>query len=114
MILSFEFIFFIIFNLNFKNNLQNLIEKEFREQAKIIGIALKYEKKFILKEIGENIQNRITIIQKDGKVIYDNRKEGHENEMGSHRYREEVKEALREKEGFSIRKSNTLNKKLLY
>ncbi|WP_307905434.1 sensor histidine kinase [Haliovirga abyssi] len=114
MIISFEFIFLIVFNVYLKNNFQNFTEKEFREQAKIVEIALENEGNSILKKIGEHSSNRITIIKKDGKVIYDNRKQGHESEMDSHRYRKEVKEALNGKEGFSIRKSNTLNENLLY
>lgn len=55
---------------------------------------------------------RITWIDKDGKVIYDSRSDS--TDMENHLQREEVREALKEGEGQSIRYSNTLLERSFY
>lgn len=114
MIISFEFVFLIVFNIYLKNNFQNFTKKEFKEQAKIIEIALKNNENSILNKIGEDTSNRITIIGKNGKVIYDSIKQGDRNESNSNRYRQKIKGILSEEEGFFVSKSETLDEDLLY
>lgn len=54
--------------------------------------------------------NRITIIDQNGDVKFDSAS----NTKESHKYREEVVEALEKQEGFQVRYSKTLNKKMIY
>ncbi len=55
---------------------------------------------------------RITWIEKDGNVLYDNRSNA--NEMENHLEREEIREALANGEGESARYSSTLTERSLY
>lgn len=54
--------------------------------------------------------NRITLINLEGKVLFDSAS----NTKESHRYRSEVVEAIEKDEGFQIRYSETLKKKMIY
>lgn len=54
--------------------------------------------------------NRITLISLEGEVLFDSASKTKE----SHRYRTEVVEAIEKHEGFQIRYSETLKKKMIY
>lgn len=58
------------------------------------------------------IKERVTLISKDGKVLFDNKAKA--SEMGSHAKRKEVKNALKNGEGYDIRRSETLGVKTCY
>ena len=55
---------------------------------------------------------RITVIQNDGSVIYDNYADT--SQMDNHSGREEIQQALANGEGFSVRNSDTLSENLFY
>ena len=62
-----------------------------------------------------NLKNedlRITIIDADGTVVYDN--EANDIEMDNHKDRPEIESALKNGEGSDVRKSSTLNKSTYY
>ena len=62
-----------------------------------------------------NLKNedlRITIIDADGTVVYDN--EANDIEMPNHKDRPEIESALKNGEGSDVRKSSTLNKSTYY
>ncbi len=59
-----------------------------------------------------NSECRVTWIDSDGTVLYDNRKDA--GTMENHAGREEVQEALKNTSGTSIRKSSTLSEHTLY
>ncbi len=59
-----------------------------------------------------NSECRVTWIDSDGTVLYDNRKDA--GTMENHAGREEVQEALENTSGTSIRKSSTLSEHTLY
>ena len=65
-------------------------------------------------QIGDVIvgEHRVTLIQSDGTVLYDNRKDP--SEMENHINREEVQEALSSGEGTSTRRSSTLGMDTVY
>lgn len=74
---------------------------------------------FSLKKITDDIKDRIglraTLIDKNGKVISDSELKTSElNGVENHLYRPEVQEALIKGSGLAIRKSNTIQKKLIY
>lgn len=57
----------------------------------------------------DSTENRITLIGKDGTVLYDNVADA--ASLDNHREREEIRAAVKEGEGVSIRYSETLTKK---
>lgn len=63
-----------------------------------------------LKKLTFLTQNRITIISKEGDVLFDSAS----NTTEKHSDRIEVKQAIKEKEGFSVRYSETVNDELIY
>lgn len=60
----------------------------------------------------EDIKERITLIDPDGKVIYDNRAIA--AKMQNHADRAEVKQALKNGDGYAVRRSETLGSKTCY
>ncbi len=62
--------------------------------------------------IKKNIKLRLTIISQDGTVMAESDKD--KTKMDNHRYRDEIIQASKEKYGYQIRHSKTLNENLLY
>ena len=65
-----------------------------------------------IRNLSENIDSRITIILKDGKVIIDSEK--NPEQMENHKNRPEIIEAGKSGKGYRIRQSDTLQKKMMY
>ena len=65
-----------------------------------------------IKELGRKINTRLTVIRPDGKVMADSEKDP--AAMDNHRYREEIDEVFRGKDGRSIRYSKTVKQDMLY
>ncbi|HVP36681.1 MAG TPA: hypothetical protein VMT04_06755, partial [Terriglobales bacterium] len=66
-------------------------------------------------EVGKKIQGRITIIDKQGKVLGDSYESGEALfHMENHKNRPEVSSALQDKPGKSIRYSYTIKEEMLY
>lgn len=57
----------------------------------------------------ENGNNRVTLVRKDGKVLYDSKTDA--EKMDNHAKREEISEAMEKGKGMSIRYSTTLTEK---
>lgn len=66
----------------------------------------------LVKKLGAQSDTRITIIQKDGRVLADSHEEA--LQMDNHGQRPEVLEAFAGKQGMSIRFSKTLGQSLMY
>ncbi|MGB9836976.1 MAG: ATP-binding protein [Candidatus Saccharicenans sp.] len=66
----------------------------------------------ILKIQARLMRTRVSLIKPDGQVVFDTEKDY--AELESHRYRPEVDRALRGEKAWSIRFSDTLQKKLIY
>ncbi len=64
--------------------------------------------------VAENVQRRFTLIAKNGDVLYDSEKRGFEEELATHKYRDEVRAAYSGEEGFDIRMSESVGRKLAY
>lgn len=60
----------------------------------------------------DNIDYRVSWIDKDGTVLYDNR--GDQSTMVNHLQREEIKQAIEDGKGYSKRYSDTMMKQLVY
>jgi len=66
----------------------------------------------LVKRLGEQSETRITIIQKDGRVLADSREDA--LQMDNHAGRPEVLQALAGETGVSVRFSHTLGQSLMY
>lgn len=83
---------------------------ELREEAGIISTGIEEDGQEYLDQL--HTSRRVTLIDSDGKVLYDN--EADAATMENHSDRTEVKEALNSGSGKSIRKSATMTKETLY
>lgn len=82
------------------------------DETRLIGHAVENEGKAFFNNLDDK-DFRITWIDTDGKVLYDSDYSSI-NSMDNHLTREEIKQALSNGEGQSIRYSATLTNKLLY
>lgn len=106
-----------------KSNYQKEMESKLAGYCKIInryiedeldkGVTLDYNK--FVREFHKQIGGRITIIDKNGKVLGDSNVDPSQVAyMENHRYRQEVIQALEKGIGISMRHSSTLNIDFLY
>lgn len=103
-------IFFVSLNIGYLSSLSKLeIKSTLRENVFIISNLIKEYKKDDYQQIFKGSDIRFNIINKQGKVEYDSVRFNNENSFENHGTREEVKAALNNEPGFSIRKS-TLSK----
>lgn len=90
---------------------QSQIEKELKNEAMYISSAIENEGTEYLKRI-TNDEKRVTLISADGTVIADTSVEA--DELENHLDREEIKEAIADGYGTSVRYSETLTEKVVY
>lgn len=88
------------------------IYRELQNEASYIGEAVEEGGADYLNELGNIGSSRITWIDSDGKVLYDNEVKDISS-MENHADREEVKEAMEYGIGTSTRYSNTLDEKTM-
>ena len=86
-------------------------EKQLEDELSLAVIAVEKDGRNYLKELQSN-QYRLTWVAENGDVIYDTKSDG--KSMENHADREEIQEALRNKEGKSSRYSTTLLEKTIY
>lgn len=94
----------------------NLLRKEVISELRAYTLELKNLQVFedintVLEKKSEN-ELRITVVNSDGTVAYDNSTDI--RDMDNHGTRPEVSEAFDQGEGYAIRKSDTLNKDTFY
>ena len=83
---------------------------ELREEANILSYGIEAQGQEYLNQI--NTDRRVTLIRRDGTVLYDN--EADPSTMENHSNREEVEEAVKSGSGHSIRKSETMMRETIY
>lgn len=89
----------------FFNTFQNQINADLKADAEIIAKSYEYlSENGDLQDFAES-SIRITLIRSDGSVIFDSEKMSDEN----HIERDEIKNALENGEGYSVRRSSTTN-----
>lgn len=93
----------------FFGTFENQIKKDLKEETKSIIVAI--NSGVDIKSY-QNQNARITLIDKNGEVIFDNKANVSKNE--NHLSRPEVKEALEHGEGQDVRKSSTMNSTTYY
>lgn len=96
------------------NLLKNQVFEDLRVYAKIVScFSSPMEEK--LADFNEDLRSdhiRITLVEKDGRVIYDT--EANADEMENHENRPEIREAMEKGTGKQVRKSDTLDKNIYY
>lgn len=92
--------------------IQDQVVEEIRSYAYLLRDI--YENEHISWENFDSIADdvRITVVEKDGSVIYDNYVEA--STMNNHAGREEIREAIKSGEGSAIRTSDTLSENRFY
>lgn len=119
-IIIFSLIFYF-FTLNYRDfyleqlesNLKNNIYLLKSNKSIVTNLNNSENLDSIVKDIGNNIETRITVIAEEGEVLADSRYEP--NLMDNHRDRPEVQEVIGGKDfGYSTRRSDTLNQDMYY
>lgn len=90
---------------------QNQVLEDLKIEAELIKKSIDSNDE-IKKKYTDVKEMRVTWINKDGTVLYDN--EANEKLMENHKKRKEVREAFENKHGSSIRESNTLRVNTFY
>ena len=106
LIVTIVLIFGVLFEY-FENQLTN----ELKSEATYISHALENEGEEYIDNF-KNEKKRITLIDKNGVVLADT--SANEDELDNHSDRDEVKEAMKDGSGTSVRYSNTLMEKTIY
>lgn len=91
----------------------NLMEKELRQEADYIKTAIEKTGESYLKEMDDvRRATRVTLIDKNGTVLYDSGADAIERE--NHKDRPEIQNAEKNGSGQDIRESKTLKKEMIY
>lgn len=86
------------------------IQRELENEASFLSHAIEHEGTEFFEGF-DNHNNRVTLINEKGKVLFDS--ETNAKELDNHAEREEVQEAIEKGKGMSIRYSTTLMKKTI-
>ena len=103
--------FFFVLSKNQDNGYHTTIESFLHTVKETYEFSTDYEKDAEYLEAISTDNYRVTIISPNGTVLADST---HKELTENHKNREEVKQALKEGEGYSIRSSSTLDKKVMY
>ena len=90
---------------------ENQIRTEVESEAGYIAQAVENEGVSFLESL-DNTDRRITLVNPDGTVVFDNQADA--SSLDNHAEREEIKQAMEMGTGMSVRYSKTLTEKTLY
>ena len=93
------------------NHFGNQLEEELRTEAEFLSIAVENAGMGAFDSIPSEAE-RITYIDTDGTVLFDNRSNA--DDMENHLDREEIQEAMEDGSGMAVRESDTLSQRTLY
>ena len=93
------------------NHFGNQLEEELRTEAEFLSIAVENEGMGAFDSIPSEAE-RITYIDTDGTVLFENRSNA--DDMENHLDREEIQEAMEDGSGMAVRESDTLSQRTLY
>ena len=93
------------------NHFGNQLEEELCTEAEFLSIAVEDEGMSAFDSLPADSE-RITYIDTDGTVLYDNRSKT--DDMENHLDREEIQEAMENGSGMAVRESDTLSQRTLY
>ncbi len=116
-ILIFSVLFFIVGAIVYywsKDFYANQTRDSLLNNIEIISFELQNNSNLdsLAQKIKNSLNLRLTVIAQDGKVIAESHKD--KSKMDNHKLRDEIIQANREKYGYKIRHSNTIDKNLLY
>ncbi|MEF2733816.1 MAG: histidine kinase, partial [Blautia sp.] len=89
----------------------NQLEKELRTEAAYLAIAVEKEGLEAFESLPAQAE-RVTYVDKDGTVLFDNLADS--RDMENHGQREEIQEAREKGFGTAVRNSHTLSRKTMY
>lgn len=108
LLLSYAILTLIMYDRNL-----SLLESEVRQEARYIRTAIEISGSEYLEEMnGVDWTTRVTLIDQDGNVLYDTRRDS--STLENHSGRREIKEALENGEGESVRMSDTVGQEMYY
>lgn len=87
------------------------LEEELRREASYLSVSVEKEGIEAFESLPADAE-RVTYIDTDGTVLFDNRAE--EDAMENHSDREEIQEAFQQGAGTAVRESDTLSQRTLY
>lgn len=89
------------------------MRQDVKNEAEYLAHALDNTKgEVFIRGIGDMITSRLTLIEEDGKVVFDSRTEA--GDMENHGDRPEVQQALKEGKGETVRFSQTFSQQTFY
>ena len=100
----------VLYN-HFGNQLEEELREELRTETEFLSIAVENEGMGAFDSIPSEAE-RITYIDTDGTVLFDNRSNA--DDMENHLDREEIQEAMEDGSGMAVRESDTLSQRTLY
>lgn len=103
---------FFIVRILYKN-FERSIYANLKTESNILAQEIMYDKKILYESNNQHIGTiRITLIDRNGSILYDSNYTP--NEMENHLYRSEIQDALKKGEGTSSRLSDTLKERFYY
>lgn len=106
------FLFMKIVNKEYEGNLKQSLKRNSILVSNLLNFNDSSNSINIIKEEFKNCDFRVTYINKNGVVLYDNDIDS--KKLDNHNKRPEVIEARKNGEGYSIRYSNSLKKNIIY
>lgn len=104
---------YMLFTAVVYNQTLSILTKELEQEAEYIKAAITISGEEYLKEMDEaGSETRVTLINRDGSVIYDSFQD--QETLENHKGRKEVKEAIQTGRGKDIRMSNSVGKEMYY
>lgn len=90
-----------------------VVEDELGQEAEYMKTAIELSGGIYLEKMDEVQENtRVTLVSKDGNVLYDSRQD--DVTFENHKSRPEIKQAIRSGTGQDVRKSDSLNQEMIY
>lgn len=115
MILILEGIFVGINSKILSNLYKQRVKQILKEDTLLVKLIAERNPRVKYQELFSNNELRFTIVDLEGKIIFDSKKtEEEEKRMDNHLQRLEIQEAIKNSESFTVRSSDTLHKMMAY
>lgn len=115
MILILEGIFVGINSKILSNLYKQRVKQLLKEDTLLVKLIAERNPRVKYQELFSNNELRFTIVDLEGKIIFDSKKtEEEEKRMDNHLQRLEIQEAIKNSESFTVRSSDTLHKMMAY
>lgn len=106
---------YITINTKYLSTLyENGMKIGLKENLMMVSNIIKTENKSEYQKLFNSMKIRVSLIEEDGKVVYDSSEYKKEDKMDNHLERKEIKDIKTGFEAFDIRKSSTVKKVMAY